>query len=530
LENQNDMQKRVNELRKLKEVAALGGGKDRIAKQHERGKLTARERIDHLLDPGSFIESNMLVGHSYGAAADGIIVGQGKVAGRPVCVFAQDSTVLGGSVGALHGYKMYRTVEKAIEMRVPVIGLLDGPGRRGLKLGPAPKADEAAGIDLIKYREEKDGSSIFFPNTQASGVIPQISAILGSCAGISVYSPALTDFVFMIDKTSHMFITGPRIVKSVLGEDVTMDDLGGAKVHAQVSGVCSFRVKTEDECFDKVKMLLGFLPLNNDETTPRKTPADNPSRMTDELADIVPTNPHKSYDMHRVIKSIADDGELLEVKAEFAQEMITGFIRLNGYAVGVVANQPMVRAGALTINSSNKQARFIRFCDAFNIPLVLLVDTPAYLPGLQQEQGGIITHGAKVLYALCESVVPRVAVIIRKAYGGGALGMGVVPGLGTDFIFAWPIAETGVMGAEQTVDLFYAEDIAKADKPQELREKLIKEYTDRYANPFFEASVRTHINDVIEPRETRTRIIQSLEFLRTKKIVRQPKRHGIIPL
>jgi acetyl-CoA carboxylase carboxyltransferase component len=251
MENQNDMQKRVNELRKLKEVAALGGGKDRIAKQHERGKLTARERIDHLLDPGSFIESNMLVGHSYGAAADGIIVGQGKVAGRPVCVFAQDSTVLGGSVGALHGYKMYRTVEKAIEMRVPVIGLLDGPGRRGLKLGPAPKADEAAGIDLIKYREEKDGSSIFFPNTQASGVIPQISAILGSCAGISVYSPALTDFVFMIDKTSHMFITGPRIVKSVLGEDVTMDDLGGAKVHAQVSGVCAFRMKTEDECFDK---------------------------------------------------------------------------------------------------------------------------------------------------------------------------------------------------------------------------------------------------------------------------------------
>jgi acetyl-CoA carboxylase carboxyltransferase component len=234
--------------------------------------------------------------------------------------------------------------------------------------------------------------------------------------------------------------------------------------------------------------------------------------------------------MHKVVRSIADDGEFLEVKAEFAQEMLTGFVRLNGYAVGVVANQPMVRAGALTINSSNKQARFIRFCDAFNIPLVMLVDTPAYLPGLQQEQGGIITHGAKVLFALCEAVVPRVAVILRKAYGGGALGMGVVPGLGTDFIYAWPIAETGVMGAEQTVDLFYAEDIAKSDKPQELREKLVKEYTERYANPFFEASIRTHINDVTEPRETRKRIIQSLEFLRTKKLVRQPKRHGIIPL
>jgi methylmalonyl-CoA decarboxylase subunit alpha len=297
-----------------------------------------------------------------------------------------------------------------------------------------------------------------------------------------------------------------------------------------VSGVCSFRVKTEDECFDKIKKLLGYLPSNNTQTSPRKTPTDNPDRFTDDLADIVPTNSHKSYDIRKVIRSVADDNELLEVKPEFAQEMITGFIRLNGYAVAVVANQPMVRAGALTINSSNKQARFIHFCDAFNIPLVMLVDTPAYLPGLQQEQGGIITHGAKVLYALCEATVPRVAVILRKAYGGGALGMGVVPGLGTDFIYAWPIAETGVMGAEQTVDLFYAEDIAKAEKPQELRDKLIKEYTDRYANPFFEASIRTHINDVIEPRDTRKRIIQSLEFLRTKKVTRQAKRHGIIPL
>ena len=527
---ENGMQARINELRKIKEAGVLGGGAERIARQHERGKLTARERIDHLLDPGTFVESNMLIGHSMGTPGDGIVVGHGAIYGRPVCVYAQDATVLGGSVGALHGYKMYRTVEQAIEMGVPVIGLLDGPGRRGLKLETSVRADETAGIDLIKYREEKDGSSIFFPNTQASGVIPQISAILGSCAGISVYSPALTDFVFMIDKTSHMFITGPRIVKSVMGEDVTMEDLGGAKVHAQISGLCSFRVKTEDECFDRIKKLLGFLPSNNNDKLPRKNPTDDPNRYDDTLAELVPSDPHKSYDMHKVIKSIADDGDLLEVKAEFAQELITGFIRLDGYPAGVIANQPSVRAGSLTINSSNKQARFIRFCDSFNIPLVMLVDTPAYLPGLQQEQGGIITHGAKVLYALCEAVVPRVAVIIRKSYGGGSLGMGVVPGMGTDFIFAWPIAETGVMGAEQTVDLFYADEIAKSEKPAELRAKLVKDYTDRYANPFFEASIRTHINDVIEPRETRRRIIQSLQFLRTKKVTRQPKRHGNIPL
>jgi acetyl-CoA carboxylase carboxyltransferase component len=408
--------------------------------------------------------------------------------------------------------------------------MLDSPGRRGLRLDSSLRVDQPGGVDLVKFREEKDGSSIFFPNTQASGVIPQISAIMGPCAGIAVYSPALTDFIFMIDKISHMFITGPRIVKSVMGEDITMEELGGAKVHAQISGVASFRVKTEDDCFENIKKLLSFLPLNNSESPPWKDTGDDPNRCDDSLAETVPTDPRKPYDMHRIIENIADNGDFFEVKAEFAQEIIVGFIRLDGFPVGVIANQPLIRAGSLTVNSSNKQAKFIRFCDAFNIPLVLLVDTPAYMPGREQEHGGIITHGAKVLYALSEAIVPRVAVIIRKVYGGGGLGMGVVPGLGTDFTFAWPIAETGVMGAEQTVDLFYTNEIAKSENPQHFREQLIKEYTDKFANPFFEASMRTHIKDIIEPRETRQRLIKSLELLRGKRVTRYPKRHGNIPL
>jgi len=508
----------------------MGGGSEKIANQHQRGKLTARERIDRLLDPGSFAELNMMVGHATGAPADGIVVGHGTIDGRQVCIYAQDATVLGGSIGALHGHKMYSTVELALQMGVPVVGLLDGPGRRGLRLDSSLRIDQPGGVDMIKYREEKDGSSIFFPNTQASGIIPQLSAIMGSCAGIAVYSPALTDFVFMIDEISHMFITGPRIVKSVMGEDVTMEKLGGAKVHAQISGVASFRVKTEDECFDRMKKLLGFLPSNNGESPPRQAPTDDPNREVDSLAEVVPTDPRKPYDMHRIIEGIADNKDFLEVKAEFAPEMIVGFIRLDGYPTGIIANQPLVRAGSLTVNSSSKQARFIRFCDAFNIPLILLVDTPAYMPGLDQEHGGIINHGAKVLYALSEAIVPRVAVVIRKAYGGGALGMGVIPGLGTDFIFAWPTAETGVMGAEQTVDLLYTDEIAKSEQPVQLREQLIKEYTDKYANPFSEASIRTHIKDIIEPRDTRRHLIRSLVLLRGKKLVRYPKRHGNIPL
>ena len=387
-------------------------------------------------------------------------------------------------------------------------------------------------MDVIKYREEKDGSSIFFPNTQASGIVPQISAIMGSCAGISVYSPALTDFVFMIDKTSHMFITGPRIIKSVMGEDVTMEDLGGAKAHAQISGVASFRVKTEDECFEKIKKLLSFLPSNNSESPPRHDTDDDPNRYVDSLAEIVPTDPRKPYDMHRIIQGIADNGDFFEVKPEFAQEIIVGFIRLDGYPVGIVANQPLVRAGSLTVNSSNKQARFIRFCDAFNIPIIMLVDTTAYAPGSEQERGGIIHHGAKVLFALSEATVPRIAITLRKMYGGGMLGMGIQKGMGTDLIYAWPTMETGLMGSRESVALFHGEEIKNAENPEEHREKLIKIYQERYGNPFNAASIGKHnVEDIIEPRETRYRLIRDLRLLRRKKIVtRYPKKHGNIPM
>jgi acetyl-CoA carboxylase carboxyltransferase component len=519
-----EMEEKVKKLQELKRKAALGGGEHKIAQVHAKGKLTARERIDMLLDPGSFVELNMLVQHEIGAPGDGIVCGHGTIDGRVVCIYSQDPTVFGGSIGALHGYKMYRTVERALDMRVPLIGLHDSPGARALKMG-TPGAWDAA-----RARDEKSGNSIFFANTQASGVVPQISAILGSCAGISVYSPALTDFVFMVEGISHMFITGPRVVKSVMAEELTMEELGGAKVHSRLSGVADFRVKSEEECFTKIRKLLSFLPSCNEESPPVVDTGDDPERRDDEIADIVPCSPYKSYDMRKVITRIVDNADFLEVKGEFAPEIVVGFGRLAGHTVGIVANQPMVRAGSMTVNSSDKQARFIRFCDCFNIPLVFLIDTPAYMPGSEQEHAGIIRHGAKVLYALCEAVVPRVAVVLRKAYGGGNLGMGVVPGMGTDFVFAWPIAEIGVLGAEQTVDLFYADEIQKAENPDEYRAQKVREYREQYANPFSVASDSTHIEDIIEPRDTRWRLIKALELLRHKKVWRQPKRHGNIPL
>lgn len=522
---EREMEERIKKLKEVKGMAILGGGKEKIEKVHQRGKLTARERMDRLLDLNSFVEWNMLIRHVEGAPGDGIVAGFGTIEGRVVCIYSQDPTVLGGSIGALHGYKMYRTVERALEMRVPLVGLHDSPGARVVR----PEEASIAG-SLLGTRSEKSGNSLFFINTQASGVIPQISAILGSCAGISVYSPALTDFVFMVDGISHMFITGPRIVKSVMKEELTMEELGGAKVHSRVSGVADFRVKGEEECFRMIKKLLSFLPSNNGETPAIVDTRDDPDRMDETLAEVVLADPHKSYDMHEVITRLVDNGDFFEVKAEFAPEMIIGFARLAGQSVGFIANQPMVRAGSLTIDSSNKQARFIRFCDAFNIPLILLVDTPAYMPGSQQEHGGIIRHGAKVLYALCEAVVPRIVVVLRKAYGGGNLGMGVVPGFGTDFVFNWPIVEAGVLGPEQAVDLFYAKEIAEAEDQAKYKAEKAKEYREKYANPLFEASINPNVDDIIEPKETRPVLIRALQLLRNKKVSRQPKRHGNIPL
>lgn len=518
------MEERIERLREAKAIAALGGGKEKIAREHGKGKLTARERIDLLLDPGSFDEFNMLVKYKVGASGDGIVIGHGTIDGRRVCIFSHDATVFGGSQGYMHGRKLYKIHEMALDMGIPLIGLNDSPGARVIR-------PELAGSDCpYRVSDEKSAGVVFFINTRCSGAIPQISAILGSCTGGSVYSPALTDFIFMVDGISHMFITGPRVIKSVAGEEVSMEELGGAKVHSRLTGVADFRVESEQECMQGIRRLLSFLPPNWREYPERRDTGDDPERFTDALGEIVPAQPTKGYDMHQVIKEIVDNGDFLEVKPEFACEIIIGFARLDGYVVGVVANQAMVRAGCMSADSSYKQARFIRFCDAFNIPIVLLVDTPGYLPGKAQEHAGIIRHGAKALYALSEATVPRVAILLRKVYGGAALGMGVLAGFGTDLVFAWPTTEVGAMGAEQAVELFYAEDIKQAANPEEFRARKIKEYGELYADTLALASQTTYVQDIIEPRETRRCLVRSLRLIQGKKTEPYPKRHGNIPL
>ncbi len=514
---------RIRQLQEAKENVLRGGGEKKIALQHEKGKLTARERIDYLLDKNSFVEFKMLLAHLEGAPGDGIVSGYGTIDGRVVCIYSQDPTVKGGSIGSLHGYKMYKTVEQALEMGVPLIGLHDSPGAR---LPNITKAKTALG-DLM----EKSGASIFYPNTQASGIIPQISAIMGSCAGISVYSPALTDFTLMVDKQSHMFITGPAMVETVMGETISYEDLGGARIHCQVTGVADRRFSDDKECLDGIRELLSYLPSNKDEKPPLIDMGDDLDRLNDDVVNVVPSSPSKPYDMHKIIYSLVDRGQFFEIKPEFAGEMIVGFGRLNNEVVGIVANQPMVRAGSLTVDSSDKQTRFMRFCDSFNIPIILLVDTPAYMPGSAQEHEGIIRHGAKVLYALCEATVPRMVLVLRKSYGGGNLGMGVVAGMGTDLVYYWPIVEVGVLGAEASVELFFGKEIKESDKPEETRETRLKEYIEKYSNPMREASANWGIDDIIDPRETRRVLIKGLNLLSTKKrFQRYPKRHGNIPM
>jgi acetyl-CoA carboxylase carboxyltransferase component len=518
------MKERLKSLSEAKRKVSLGGGQSKIDKQHKAGKLTARERIGLLLDPDSFFEWNMLLGHEQGVPAEGIVTGTGTVNGRPVCVFSQDATVLGGSMSHWHGFKMHRTVERATEMRVPLVGLFDSPGAR------VEKPDDK-GVAGVVPNSDKHEASVFYPNTQASGVVPQISAILGSCAGVAVYSPALTDFIFMVDGISHMFITGPRIVKSAIGEEITMEELGGARIHAMVSGVADLRLKSEKECFAAIRKLLSFLPQNNQESTPTVDTKDAIDRTDEDLAGIVPDLSNKAYDVRKVITRLSDEGNFFELKPEFAGEIVIGFSRLGGQSVGFVANQPMVRAGSLTVDSSDKEARFIRFCDAFNIPLIMLIDTPAYMPGSAQEHKGIIRHGAKVLFALCEATVPRIGVVLRKSYGGGNLGMGITPGFRTDFTFYWPSAEAGVLGAQQSVELFYADEIANAEDKEQYRAEMVRQYRERYTNPILMASTNLYAEDVITPAETRRVLIRALQFLRTKtKNTGLPKRHGNIPL
>lgn len=514
------MEPKIQELRELREQALLGGGQHRIDQQHAKGKLTARERMGLLLDEGSFRELDMFATHrstGFGLEekrflSDSVISGWGTIDGRLVYVFSQDFTVFGGSLGEVHAEKVCKIMDLAMKNGAPVIGLNDSGGAR----------IQEGVVSLGAYAD------IFLRNTLSSGVIPQISAIMGPCAGGAVYSPAITDFIIMVKRSSYMFITGPDVIKAVTRKEVTFEELGGAKAHNTTSGVAHFAAEDEEECMHILRELLSYIPQNNMEDPPLVTPTDDPLRMDEELDSIVPDSPTKPYDMKRIIRCVVDNGDFLEVHEHWAQNIVVGFARLNGRSVGIVAQQPAVLAGVLDINSSDKAARFVRFCDCFNIPLVTFVDVPGFLPGVSQEHGGIIRHGAKLLYAYCEATVPKVTIITRKAYGGAYVVMSSKHIRG-DVTYAWPSAEIAVMGPEGAVNIIFRKEIARAEDPQAERERLVQEYREKFAHPHIAAS-RGYIDDVIEPRETRPRLIEALETLQNKRDHNPPKKHGNIPL
>jgi len=500
-------------LTELREKARLGGGKERLAAHKAKGKLTARERIELLLDEG-FCELDMFV-HAQdggGVLGDGVVTGYGTIEGRLVYVFSQDFTVFGGSLAAAHAGKILKVMELAMRNGAPVIGLNDSGGAR----------IQEGVVSLAAYAD------IFLKNVLASGVVPQISCILGPCAGGAVYSPAITDFILMTRKTSYMFVTGPDVVRSVTNEEVTAEELGGAATHNEISGVAHFAADTEEQVLHLVRELFGYLPSNNAEDPPYREPEDDPLRTEASLDRLIPNNPNKPYDMHEVIRAVVDSNRFLEVQADFARNIIVGFARFNGRSVGIVANQPQVLAGVLDINASDKGARFVRFCDAFNIPLITFEDVPGFLPGVGQEHGGIIRHGAKLLYAFAEATVPKITVITRKAYGG-AYDVMSSKHIRCDINLAWPSAEIAVMGPEGAINILYRKELSEAADPQQLRTKLVAEYRQRFASPYIAAS-RGFIDDVIEPSQTRPRIISALEMLRNKRDQNPPKKHGNIPL
>ena len=504
----------------MRSKALLGGGKKRIQKQHDKGKLTARERLDILLDKGSFSELDMFVQHrsnDFGMGenrilTDGVITGYGKIDGRKVMVFSQDFTIFGGSLSETFAEKICKVMDIALKTGVPIIGLNDSGGAR----------IQEGVVSLGGY------ANIFLKNTLASGVIPQISAILGPCAGGAVYSPAITDFVFMVKQTSHMFVTGPGVVKTVTHEEVSMEDLGGADTHASKSGVAHFAYKNEVEALQNIRKLLSYIPLNNLDDPPILNNKDAPDRKDIKLDSIIPKNPNKPYDMHNVINIITDKDSFFEVHADFAQNIIVGFARMGGKSVGIVANQPAHLAGVLDIDSSAKGARFVRFCDAFNLPLLTFEDVPGFLPGTEQEWGGIIKNGAKLLYAFAEATVPKLTVITRKAYGG-AYDVMSSKHIRGDLNFAWPTAEIAVMGPKGAVEIIFKNEIAKAKNLKTETERLMNEYREKFANPYV-AAERGYIDDVIKPHETRSRLINGLEMLASKVDSNPKKKHGNIPL
>ena len=511
---------KINELHSKLDKITAAGGDDKIAKQHKAGKLTARERINLLMDPDSFVELDAFVKHrcsefgmeAVDAPAEGVVTGYGTVDGRLVYVFAQDFTVIGGSLGEMHAKKICKVLDLALKMGAPAVGINDSGGARIQE-----------GVDALSGY-----GNIFYRNTIASGVVPQISVIMGPCAGGAVYSPALTDFTFMVDKTSQMFITGPQVIKAVTGEEVTSEELGGAMTHNRTSGVAHFISSDEKVCIEDIKRLLSFLPSNNMETAPIFETDDDINRIEEQLNEIVPDNPNKPYDMKDIIRAIVDNGDFMEVQEYYAQNIITAYARINGASIGIIANQPKVLAGCLDINASDKAGRFIRTCDAFNIPILNLVDVPGFLPGTNQEYGGIIRHGAKMLYAYSEATVPKVTLIVRKAYGGAYLAM-CSKDLGADMVFAWPSAEIAVMGPDGAANIIFKKDIEGAEDPVQTRAEKIQEYKDKFATPYI-AAQRGYVDSVIEPKESRPRLANAFEMLASKRENRPAKKHGNLPV
>lgn len=511
------LKKKIQELKKKREEVQMGGGEKAIEKQLSMGKLTARERIVSLLDKNSFHEYDLFVEHEARdfnmdkkvLHGDGVVIGTGSVNEEPVAIFAQDFTVAGGSLGLMHARKITKIMDHALKMRVPLIGINDSGGARIQE-----------GVNsLAGYGE------IFFRNTLSSGVIPQISVILGPCAGGAVYSPALTDFVFVVENISKMFITGPEVIKTVLGEEISMEDLGGARVHSEITGNAHFFAESEIECFKQIEKLLSFIPWNNDKKAPRKEPKLPLKEFN--IENIVPGDSRQPYDIRNVIKAIVDESNFLEVQELWAQNMVIGFGRINGETCGFVCNQPIVLAGVLDVDSSDKAARFIRYCDAFNIPIVTLVDLPGYLPGIDQEHAGVIRHGAKILYAYSEATVPKLTVILRKAYGGGYIAMGSRH-LRSDFVFAWPGAEIAVMGPEGAANIIFRKEIMSADDPDEMRKAKVAEYKEKFANPYV-AAAKGYVDSVIEPKETRKLLIHAIDVAKNKGVSGPKKKHGIPP-
>jgi len=519
-ETPHPIDERLEQLAKLKEEARTPGNEASVRRQHERGKLTARERLDLLLDPGSFVELDMLArhrAHGFGIEnnrplTDGVVTGWGTVDGRKIFVFSQDFTVFGGALGEVYAEKIHKVMDLAVSTGVPLVGLNDGGGAR----------IQEGVVSLASY------GGIFHRNVQASGVIPQISVVLGPCAGGAVYSPAITDFIFMLKGVSNMYITGPDVVKTVTGEDVSHEELGGALTHATKSGVATFVADDEQHCIEQVRYLLSFLPSNNLEDPPHFEATDDPERSCDALLDLIPDSSNRAYDMKKVIADIVDDGEFFEVFPLWAMNIVCGYARIDGHVIGIVGNQPQVLAGCLDIDASEKAARFVRTCDAFNIPLVTFVDVPGFLPGVDQEYGGIIRHGAKLLYAYCEATVPRIQVITRKAYGGAYVVMNS-KSIGADLAYAWPSAELAVMGPQGAVEILYRRELQQAADPPARRAELVAEYTEKYANPY-SAAERGYVDDVIDPAETRVKLIAGLQMLRSKREELPRRKHGNMPL